>query len=476
MRLDLHLGQRLEQVLTPQLILNLKLLQLPALDLEALVRQELEENPALEAAEDPVDEGSGREVVETDGYQGAAAPAAVPDEPVPDRAKLDEYTVGDLMPDDGFLPEELGFGRGDESTDAVELAAGAGPDLRETLVPGLRSVLSEDDARVAEAVVEAIDEDGFFIQDEVEFSRAQGVDQARLRAVLHLIQRAGPGGLGCRDQQQALLVQLELRGYGPDSLEVQVVSAHWKLLLQKHVDRIARLCGVTEDDVRNAVAHILTCDPRPGRKFAGPATEYVSPDFSVTWRDGRPVAEPNDESFPRLRLSRRYVEILQNPGQFPKDQVAFAREKFRRAVMFLRGIESRRRTVAGLANLVVEQQHEFFEKGPEFLKPATLKQAADRLGVHPSTASRAIAGKYLETAYGIFPFKHFFAAGAGDKSRVGIKERIKQIIEAEDPQQPLSDDEVDAALEREGTKVARRTVAKYRTELGILGKNQRGRL
>jgi len=477
MRLELNVSARLEQVLTSQLILNLKLLQLPALELEGLVRQELEENPALEVVEDSLDASSGKESPESDNYEGAAPAGSVSEEPaLPDASKLDEYTIGDLMPDDGFMPEELGIGRSEEVTDAIELAAGPGPGLHETLLPRLRSVLSEDDARVAESVVDAIDDDGFFTQDEAEFSQNQGIEQSRLREILYLIQRIEPGGLGTRDQQQALAVQLELAGYRPESLEMQIVTTHWKLLLLKHADKIAKLCGVTQQDVRDAVSHILTLDPRPGRKFTGQATEYVSPDFSVNWRDGKAVAEPNDESFPRLRLSRRYVEILQNPKAFPKDQLAFAREKFRRALMFLRGIESRRRTVAGLAKLIVEQQREFFEKGPEFLKPATLKEAADRMGVHPSTASRAIAGKYLETCYGIFPFKHFFAAGTGDKSRASIKERVKAIIEAEDPKKPLSDDEICAMLEKEGTKIARRTVAKYRGELGILGKGQRGSL
>jgi len=256
---------------------------------------------------------------------------------------------------------------------------------------------------------------------------------------------------------------------------MQLVTIYWGLLLQKKVDRIARLCGAGEDEVRSAVARILTLEPKPARRFFGGTTEYVSPDFNVVRRDGKLVPVANDESFPRLRLARRYVEILRRHRSYTKEQVKYAREKLARAMMFLRGIESRRRTLARLMEIVVADQHDFFVRGPEHLKPATLKEAAERLSVHPSTASRAIAGKYVETDFGIFAMKHFFLAGTKDKSRASIKERVKQIAESEDPDHPLSDDEIAAKLTAEGMAVARRTVAKYRGELGIPGFNQRRR-
>lgn len=506
--MELGLSQKLDlgQYLTPQLILNLKLLQMPTLELEAAVRQELEENPALEQVDEDL-EASGtdeQQVIETvesvlaesQGQMTEAVGAVAPHAPVssdsesaptatelrpgeidtPQELPADAYSVDDLMPDDGGLPGLPSSGRQEGGADPWELVAEPEPDLRESLLPRLQAVLPEEDARVAERVLDFLTEDGFLAVEEAELSRNLDVDLGQLHRILYVIQRIEPGGIGCRNQQHAFQVQLELLGADPAGLEFQLVTIYWNLLLAKKVDRIARLSGTNEEQVRNAVAKILTLEPRPARRFSSDRTEYVSPDFSVELRDGRPVAEANDDTFPRLRLSRRYVEILRNPKAFSREQVLFAREKFNRALLFLRGIESRRRTLRRLMDLVVRDQEDFFLKGPEHLKPATIKGAAERLGVHPSTASRATSGKYVETCYGIFPLKYFFCAGTGDKSRMSIKERIRQMVEAEDKSCPLSDDDMVRLLQKEGIKVARRTVAKYRDELGIPGRNQRGTL
>jgi len=221
------------------------------------------------------------------------------------------------------------------------------------------------------------------------------------------------------------------------------------------------------------VQRLLTLETRPARCFAPGTPDYVSPDFSVEWRDDTLVASANDERFPRLRLSQRYVEVLRNPEDYAPEQVQFARDKLQRALMFLRGIESRRRTLKRLVDLIIEEQRDFFLHGRQYMKSATLKQAASVLGVHASTVSRAIAGKYLETDQGIFPFSYFFKVGAGDTSRTSIKQKVKMIIDAEDKQNPLSDDELCARLKLESIRVSRRTVAKYRAELGMPGCSDR---
>ncbi|OYD14042.1 RNA polymerase sigma-54 factor [candidate division WOR-3 bacterium JGI_Cruoil_03_51_56] len=479
MKFGLNLTQRLEQILSPQLILNLKLLQLPALELETLVRQELEENPALEQVdesrdasdvqESPLPEVPRSDDDQTDGLRPGE------EEKFGKVSSANEYGIEDLLPNDGYLPSIPRSRDTGGKTDAVELVPGPEPNLREVLLPHLRSVFSPDDARIAEVVIESLDEDGFLLVSEDELAASQGIELRRLREILYVIQRLEPGGIACQDQQKAFLVQLELMGYEPCSLESLLVSRYWKLLLQKRVKKIARLCGVSEEQIRKAIARILTLELKPARRFSGRLPEYISPDFSVKWRSRELAVEANDETFPRLRLSRRYIEILRSPKSFPKEQVKFAREKFKRAMMFLRGIESRRRTLRRLMDLIVDEQKEFFLKGPQYLKPATLRAAAERLGVHPSTASRATAGKYVETCYGVFSLKYFFKAGAGDKSRASIKQKIKRIIENEDKSKPLSDDEIRRILGKEEIKVARRTVAKYRNELGIPGRNHRGR-
>jgi RNA polymerase sigma-54 factor len=225
--------------------------------------------------------------------------------------------------------------------------------------------------------------------------------------------------------------------------------------------------------VRDAVHRLLTLETRPARSFAPGAPDYVLPDFSIEWQDDSLAAVPNDERVPRLRLSQRYVEVLRDPRQYTKEQVKFAREKYQRALMFLRGIESRRRTIKQLVELIMKEQHEFFQLGKQFLKPATLREAANIIGVHPSTVSRAIAGKYLECDHGIFPFGYFFKSGAGDKSRTSIKQKVQAIIEGENKSGPLSDDEICSRLKQEGIDISRRTVAKYRGELHIPGASER---
>ncbi len=475
--------QRLAQELrlTPQLILNMKLLQMSSLDLEALVREELENNPALE---EPLGAGEGADPAGSVELPEPAVEAPGPaqsdvaqevggaaDEANAVKSDFD-YTVADLMPDDGFSPTPGRSGEDDELT-GVELAAGPEQTLADTLLPRLRDQLSTEDAELAEFIVESLDEDGFLTMTEEEIASARGVDLGRVRALVYAIQRTEPGGLACRDCRQSLDVQLELAGYDPQSLERRLVGDLWELLKKKQLARIARVCAVSEDDVQAALRTIAGLETRPARRFSGAVTSYVAPDYSVEWRGDELVGVPTDESFPRLRLSQRYLDILRNPAGFTKEQVAFAREKFNRALMFLRAIESRRRTLRKLTDLIIERQRDFFEKGIEHMKPATLREAAGYLGVHASTVSRAIAGKYIETQFGIFPYKHFFTAGAGNTARTSIKEKVAQIIERESKTSPLSDDEIAGRLKMDGVSISRRTVAKYRDELGIPGRNER---
>ena len=482
MNLGLHLTLRQDMRLTPQLILQMKLLQVSSLDLEQLVREEMEKNPALEESDDNPGTVEADVIASiSEPVPEAAAPVSMVDAPAPQTNESqveirpgEEYTINELMPDDGWSPTAYaGTGSDDDQTSAVELAAGPGQSLVESLMPHLRSVLDEDDARVAEFVIESLDDDGFLTMKDEEIAEQQGVDVARVRAILYAIQRLEPGGIACHDRRESFLVQLELADADPACLEHKLLTDHWELLMKKQTAKIAKLCGVTEDEVRRAVLRLLGLETRPARSFAPGTADYVSPDFSVEWQGDLLVASANDERFPRLRLSQRYIEILKNPKAYAPEQVQFAREKLQRALMFLRGIESRRRTLKRLVELIIEEQRDFFLHGKQHLKTATLKRAADVIGVHASTVSRAIAGKYLETDQGIFPFSYFFKAGAGDTSRTSVKQKIQVIVDAEDKQSPLSDDEICTKLKLEKINISRRTVAKYRAELGVPGCSDR---
>jgi RNA polymerase sigma-54 factor len=317
--IGLDLKQQLEMRLTPQLILQMKLLQVSALDLEQMVREEMEKNPALEES----DGSTG--TVEADVIASisepapeVAAPVPAENAPAPETNETqieirpgEEYTINELMLDDGWSPAAYaGTGTDEDQMSAAELAAGPSRSLVECLMPHLRSVLSEDDARVAEFLVASLDDDGFLTMTDEEIAQQQGIDADHVRSILHVIQRLEPGGIACHDRRESFLVQLELAGADRASLEHKLLTDHWELLVKKQTARIAKLCGVTEDGVRRAVQRLLTLETRPARCFAPGTPDYVSPDFSVEWQGDTLVASANDERFPRLRLSQRYVEIL----------------------------------------------------------------------------------------------------------------------------------------------------------------------
>jgi RNA polymerase sigma-54 factor len=485
MRYDLGLTQKLSQELRlhPQLILNLQILQLATLDLEALIQKELQENPAMELADDG-DEGTGTSESESEAAESSEESQSedagadmvgeldTDDKPV-EVSAVDDYSLDELMPDDSYLPDFNAGGSQSSDTDSSELVIDSGPGLRDALLSELSGVLADEDKRIAEVIVENLDEDGFLTVDPGELAQNHGFDRQRVDDILYAMQRIHPGGIGCPGKREAFLIQLELHGCSPDCLECRIVSDHWDSLLQSRLPKIAKLCGVSMDRLREALEVIAGLEPRPARQFTGKVADYVSPDFSVVWRDNEPVPVFYRDGLPRLRLARRYADMMRNPKNYSKEQVAFARERFHKAVMFLKGIESRRHLLEGLMHEIVREQRDFFLHGPQFLKPATMKDAANRLKVHPSTVSRAVAGKYVETDYGIHALKFFFKAGAGDKSRASIKQRIRLIVEAEDGKKPLSDDEIRTRLKQEDIEISRRTVAKYRDELGIPGRNQR---
>ncbi|MEO0070708.1 MAG: RNA polymerase factor sigma-54 [candidate division WOR-3 bacterium] len=466
---------RQEQILTPQLILNLKLLQLPTIELEQLIEAELEQNPALEPAEEINVEAPHTEPVES--------PLANEEEPVLKGEEgllidtAEEFSLNELIPSDAWeVPSGEYLLSSNEALPGEEYAPNPVATLREALLPRLQAEVLPEDAGIAEQVVEWLNEDGFLTVRPEELAETLGVEIERVKRVLSALSQIPPGGFGCSGVKEALLAQLELKGYPPEALECRLLREGWELLKNKQLDKLVKVCNASEEEVREAVKRILNLEPRPGRQFTTSAVNYITPDFSVEWREDKLVVVVQDETIPRLRVSRRFLEILAQPKNFSKEQVEFAREKVRRAMMFLKAIESRRNLLRRLVDFILQRQKDFFSYGPEHLKPTTLQDAADFLKVHPATVSRAISGKYLETNYGIFSLKYFFKGGTGDKSRESIKEKIRLLIENEDKQKPLKDEEICLKLKEEGINISRRTVTKYRSELGIPGAEGRKRL
>ncbi len=475
MNMDLRHSQRLEQTLTPQLVMNLKLLQLPTMELEGLISAELEQNPALEVVGDSPEGGVSRNgeatestqpememsAVKTTGKETAGFPLFNPSE---------EFSFDELLPTEGWALEST---TEEYDTDPFELAVSPIKTLREVLLPKLLVELGEEDRGVAEEIIEWLNEDGFLTISAEEIAEKLGVEMHRVQRVLATLARIPPGGFGSPDVRSALLVQLELKGAGEDTLEWLIVRDGWELVKRKDILGLASTFNVSEDEVRSAIGRILELEPRPARQLTTPGVNYITPDFSVEWQGDKLVVVMREENIPTLRVAHRFLEMLRSPASFSKEELNFAREKVSRAVMFLKAIESRRSLLRRLMEFVLKKQEGFFLKGAEHLKPATLLEAGKTLGVHPSTISRAIKGKYLECSYGIFPLKFFFKLGTGESSRESVKEKIRVLIEGEDKNNPLTDEEIGAKLREEGINISRRTVAKYREELGILAANKR---
>ncbi len=494
-----ELETRLEQRLTPQLVLTMRVLQLPLPELRELIEAEMEQNPALELSDDefepevesgtgvegdgdvfgkeieanPIDiDGKGGDV--GDGKETAELTGAVQDLSGSGQENGgEEYSLDDLLPPDGWEMPVPSGGSEDEMPSG-EVVANPVVTLRDTILPKLKEEILPEDLEIAEQLLEWLDEDGFLSSSEEEIAAVAGVEPARVQRVLFHLQRIPPGGIGCRSVREALLVQLELKGVGSDSLECRLLRDGWAFLEKRDTTALAKLFGVTEEEIRLAIRRLLSLEPKPGRQFVAREVEYVRPDFSVEWRGDGLVVVVNDEELPRLRLAKRFVEILRSPQMYRPEEVAFARKKLESARMLLRAIESRRQLLRNLVEWIVKTQDGFFLSGSqERLKPATLRDAARVLSVHEATISRAVAGKYLETPYGIFPLKFFFRSGKCDLSRTAIQEKIRVIVEAEDKCAPLSDDGICERLKRKGIVVSRRTVAKYREEMGIPSSRER---
>ncbi|MEO0108365.1 MAG: RNA polymerase factor sigma-54 [candidate division WOR-3 bacterium] len=484
MEQGLHQILRQELRLTPQLLMNLRLLQLPTLELEQLIRQELQTNPILEEVEEdsePEAETATEELGMLGEPQGEEeTPAQLNEEPgttvsqeEPELGRLEtaldsgELAVADFLSDTGYLPP----GSIDDAPDSeVEQAepADLGPvRISDVLLPQLRARLDAASLSIAEAILDNLNDDGFLIPTVAELAGLLGVSELEVENVRLEVQHLEGGGIGARDLREALLRQLEVQGYEASSVEYRMISDLYDRVLARDYATIASWLMVTEERIREAMTRIAQLDPRPGRRFGTRQANYVQPDFVVEWSGDRLVWYAADERLPRLRLSAKYRDILRHPKGIPQEELVYARKKLQNAVMLLRAMESRRRTLAKVMNYVVENQQDFLRNGREHLKPISIKQTGQALGINPSTISRAVQGKYVETPYAILPLRFFFTSGTDGLARHSVKDRIRRIVEEEDRSNPLSDERIVDLLKQQGIGVSRRVVAKYRAEMNI---------
>jgi RNA polymerase sigma-54 factor len=492
----LHLSQRLTQslVLAPQLQQSLALLQAPTLELKALVEQELQQNPVLEeasTAEMELQEKDGRE---TEQPAQSADPSEPPadlsfdpaseksaGEPVDDfQAEFERLVQLDQEWRDHFAQTNLPMRASAEEEEKRQFmfdSLVAGTSLQEMLLEQVReSALPQDQWPIAEMLIGNIDEYGYLKATVEELAASTGLPTDQIAGVLKVIQSFDPSGVGARDLRECLVLQLERLGQ-QSTLEYRIVDEFMDALGKRRIPEIARGTGTSVDDVQAALERIARLEPRPGRAYLPDNDQYILPEVFVRKSGDDYVVTTNNEHIPHLRISNTYKDLMSQGGNSAEVR-NYIREKIRAGKFLIKSLHQRQQTILNIANEIVRRQREFMSKGVAALKPLTMVQVAEVVGVHETTVSRAVSGKYMQTPQGIFEMKYFFTAGiqtaSGDgMSNTSVKDMIADIFKAEDPGKPLSDQEVVRMLKEKGIVIARRTVAKYRTELNILPSNLR---
>ncbi|PYJ06084.1 MAG: RNA polymerase sigma-54 factor [Verrucomicrobia bacterium] len=460
----------LQQVLSPQLQQSLLILQTPLLELRNLVQQEMETNPVLEELpEEPgADERNEVEPSADDNFKNEFEKLA----------SLDEEWR-DYMAQSASYPE--GFRDSKEAQDKRQFVFDSIP-VQETLQQNLigqlnQSLLSASDRKAAELIIGNIDDNGFLQSTPEEMALNSGIPKEDFEKMLVLIQSFYPSGVGARDLRECLLIQLA-RGGKERSLEYKIVSEHMEDLGKRRFPEIARRMGISVEDVQKAADNIARLNPRPGQVFAAAPQNYVLPDVMVEKVDGEYQVSSNNEQIPHLRISNLYKDIIASGNTQTSDVKDYVRDKIRSGKFLIRSIHQRQQTILNIAWQIVSRQRDFLEHGPSHLKPMTMGNVADAVGLHETTVSRAVSGKYMATPQGVFEMKYFFTSGyqtaTGESlSNTSVKEAILDLVKHENGSAPLSDHEIVEILGERGIPIARRTVAKYRTELNILPSHMR---
>ncbi len=469
-KLHTKLVQKL--ILTPSLQQAIKLLPMSTLELADLLNQEMVENPLLE--EVPTEELQPAEQAQQEKPEGEKATAEKTDQW--DDADY-EYFFGDYL-DDGYrsrTPSEV------KELPPIENTLSSTGSLADHLVWQL-SLQTEDDRlrEIGRAIIGNLDDDGYLVASVEEIAAMGDWPVTDVEKALQHIQTFDPHGVAARDLQECLWLQLKFLSLEGTATE-KIVTEHLKLLQNHQVPEIARRLGMTIDDLKEHIEIIRNLDPKPGSRYNPQQSQYVIPDVYVVKVEDQYVAMLNEEGLPQLRISPTYRRLLdKNAGsnQANDETRAYVKDKFRSALWLIKSVDQRQKTIQKVANSIINFQREFLDHGIEYLRPLVLRDVANDIGMHESTVSRVVNNKYMHTPQGVFELKYFFHSGIsssyGDSvSSVTIKQRIRKIIENEDPRKPLSDSKIVSILQKEGLMLARRTIAKYREELKIPTSNQR---
>jgi len=442
------------QKLSPEVVHLLKIIQTPRYEQISMIYQELQENPCLELSDfdeihQDIDEEEEIDIEEIVGEKDIAR----------------------------FVQEELPY-YFEPTREEEELREQFvhQPTLKEHLDGELRLHVTEpDEIEIGEYIIEYIDEHGFFKASIQDIAKATGASPEKVEKVLKIIQSFDPPGIAARDVREALIIQVKRMGM--DGLILRILEEAYDKFKKMDLQGIAKKLRVDIAEIRDAVEFIKSINPVPAKGRWGEVS-YVVPHVIVEEDGDDYRVILNEYDLPFIRISPVYLEMLRNPENYDEKTLEFVREKMRKAILFLRGLELSRETFRRIVEYIIKRQKEFLRKGIMYKQPLRMREIAKAVGVHESTVSRKVQGVYIQTPRGVFRLKDLLSKGVGENelSRDVIKERIRLIIENERKERPLSDGEIAEILKREGISIGRRTVAKYRGELGIPPANIRRKI
>ncbi|MGD9557988.1 MAG: RNA polymerase factor sigma-54 [Mangrovibacterium sp.] len=472
----LSLQQKLLQKLSPQQIQVIKLLEIPTVQLEQRIKKELEENPVLELTSDSPSDDSEEQEDQSAGET---------------ESDSDEFSLEDYMDDDDIPEYRLSSNNYSKDDKQLDVPFSAGTSFHESMAEQLGLAnLTEVQKQLAEYIIGNIDEDGYLrrdlasISDDLAFNVNMDVSEKELEEILTIIQDFDPPGVGARDLQECLLLQIKRkRETEATLLAIKILQGSFDEFTRKHYDKIIRKYEITEEELKNAINEILRLNPKPGSSYSNPlskSNQVIVPDFILENNDGELQLSLNQRNVPDLRMNNTYMEMMRsynenrkNISRDQKDALLFVKQKMDSAKWFIDAIRQRHQTLLLTMSEIIDFQKEYFQDGDEAkLRPMILKDIADRTGLDISTISRVSNSKYIQTHFGIFPLKYFFSEGmqkdTGEEvSTREIKKILEECISGENKHRPLTDDRLAQILKEKSYPIARRTVAKYREQLGI---------
>ncbi|HYN08640.1 MAG TPA: RNA polymerase factor sigma-54 [Vicinamibacterales bacterium] len=463
-KLHARLVQKL--ILTPSLQQAIKLLPMTTLELAELLNQEMVENPMLE--EVPTEEQTPEQ-------------PATEEKPVEEKKKEEtwddadyEYFFGEYL-DEGYRPRQP---QEVKELPPIENTLSSKSSLADHLAWQLNLQTNDELLRdVGAAIIGNIDEDGYLVASVNEIASLGNWDVTLVEKGLDHVQTFDPIGVGARDLQECLLLQIRHLGLCGTPTEA-LVRDHLRLLQNHRIPDLARQLGLEPEEVKAHIEFIKQLDPKPGARYSPAESQYVIPDVYIVKTEDGYRAALNEDGLPQLRISPVYRRLLDKGGETSDETRAYVKDKFRSALWLLKSVDQRQKTILKVATSIINFQRSFLDSGIEHLRPLVLRDVASDIGMHESTVSRVVNNKYMHTPQGVYEMKFFFHSGISSSygesvSSVTIKQRIRKIIEGEDQRRPLSDSKIMSILQKEGLVLARRTIAKYREELKIPTSNQR---